>query len=76
MEPCESVLAEDEVDGAYDERVSVELSARLGVKCVLVAVETTAVVALVCDAGADGEILAVFVDVAEGVEDIEIVLEM
>ena len=68
-----SCLAEDEVDGAGDFAAGVELGAGVREEGVLVAEEADAIVALVWGVGGEGEVLAVGVDVAEGVEDIDVV---
>lgn len=74
VEPGGGRLPEDEVDGAEDAAAGVELRARVCEERVLVAVEAQAVVALVCGFGAEGQVLAVGIDVAERVEDVQIVL--
>ena len=64
------MLAEDEVGGAFDVGLGVELGTVLSEYGVLEALERAAVVALVAGTGADGEGLRAF---AEGVDDVDVV---
>lgn len=64
------MLAEDEVSGTLDEALAEEVLALVGEEGVLVAVESDAVVALLCAVAAQGDGLGAL---AVGVLDVEVV---
>lgn len=73
LEPGQRRLPEDKVHRTDDEAFGVQLTARLGQQRVLVSYQLTAIVCLAVRLGRDRQVLPVLGNVAECVDDVEVV---